>query len=271
MRIIDQEQSPETIDLAFRSLYRTGAAAAWIAALLFRRNMDAEWAMLRSAGIIPAGAASAPDSVIGWFSLLQQQPLPGLLLLNLFDLLNYVLVGWIFLAVIIALRRAQPFWSLAAGSAVLTGVFGYLASNQAVPLLSLSRQYLTADPVQRNMILAAGQALLAVQQNNSYAGSGLYPSFFLVSLAGLILSIAMLRDGIFERTTGCIGILANTFGLSYYLLHAFAPALTFLPLSISALFLLAWYLLLGRRLWWLASSDQRSISYLSREPRCAGL
>jgi hypothetical protein len=45
------------------------------------------------------------------------------------------------------------------------------------------------------------------------------------------------------------GILANGFGLSYYIVLACAPALVFIPLSISAVFLLIWYLQVSRRLW----------------------
>ena len=41
----------------------------------------------------------------------------------------------------------------------------------------------------RGRVLAAGQAVLAINQNAGYAGPGIYLSFLLVSAAGLIISL----------------------------------------------------------------------------------
>ena len=103
------------------------------------------------------------------------------------------------------------------------------------------------------MFLAAGQAVLAIHNNAIFAGSGIYLSFLLVSVAGLIISAVMLRSSIFSRGTAYMGVLANGFGLGYYIVVIFAPALVFIPLSISAIFLLIWYLLISGRLWALGS------------------
>jgi len=121
-------------------------------------------------------------------------------------------------------------------------------------MLSLSNQYATATTeAQRAMFLAAGQAVLAIHQNAGYAGSGIYLSFLLVSAASLIISVVMLRSSIFSQGTAYMGILANGYGLGYYIVSAFAPTLVFVPLSISAIFLLIWYLQVGARLWALGS------------------
>jgi hypothetical protein len=97
--------------------------------------------------------------------------------------------------------------------------------------------------------------MLAIHHTASYEGTGIYMSFFLVSVAGLIIAIVMLRSRIriFSKVTAYVGILANVFGLSYYITLAFAPAIVFLPLSVSALFLLTWYILIGRQLWTVGS------------------
>jgi len=50
-----------------------------------------------------------------------------------------------------------------------------------------------------------------------------------------------------------VGILANNFGLGYYIVLVFAPTLVFLPVSVSAIFLLIWYILVGYQLWALGS------------------
>ncbi len=232
------------------SLYRAGGAAALIAALFFRRNLDAEWLLLRSIGVFRAGPSTAPSGMADWFALLQQHPLIGLTLLNLFDLVNYALVGLIILALCVALRRVSPAWVAIAAALGAAGVTSYFASNQALALLSLSSQYAAAtSEAQRAMFLAAGQATLAIHQNAGYAGKGIYLSFLLVSTAGLILSTVMLHSRLFTKGAGTLGLLANGFGLSYYPVLAFAPGLVAIPISISAVFLLAWYVLAGARLW----------------------
>jgi hypothetical protein len=143
------------------------------------------------------------------------------------------------------------------GAAALgfVGVAIYLASNQALTLLALSGQYAAATTdMQRSLLLVAGQTILVIHQNAGYEGVGIYPGFFCVTVAGRISAVVMLRSHIFGRATAYLGILANGFGLSYYLTLVFTPALIALPLSISALFLLAWYLLISRRLFQLGKA-----------------
>ncbi len=250
MKIMDQIPSAGTVDFAYRGLYKAGAAAAFIAAVIFRRNLDAEWIVLRGTGIINAGPANPPSTVIDWFMFLQQNRLLGLTLLNLFDLVNYALVGLIFLALFAALRRASKSWMTIAAALGFAGISVYFASNQALTMLLLSKQYVAATTdEQRAMLLAAGQAVMAIHHSATYSGLGIYLSFLLVSVAGLIVSATMLRNSIFSRGAAYIGILANGFGLGYYIILAFAPALVFIPISISAIFLLTWYILVGCQLW----------------------
>jgi len=231
-----------------KGLYRIGGAAALLAGLVFRRNLDAEFMLLRSVGIINVGPAVPPATVMDWFRLLEKNPLIGLTLLNLFDILNYALVGLMLLALYVSLRRASESLMLIAAALGFVGIAVYFASNQAFPMLFLSGQYAAATTdAQRAMVLAAGQAMLAIHSSANYQGNGIYLSFFLVSVAGLILSAVMLRSNTFNKSTAYVGILANSFGLSYYIVLAFAPALVFLPVSISAVFLLVWYLLIGGR------------------------
>ncbi len=237
----------------WKGLYRIGGVAALIAAVIFRRNLDAEVMLLSAAGIINGGPTASPATVMDWFTLLQTNKLLGLTLLNLFDIVNYALVGLIFLALFAALERTSPSGMTIAVALAFVGIAVYLASNQALAMLSLGDQYAAATTdAQRSLLIAAGQATLAIHHNATYAGSGIYLSFFLVSVAGLIISAVMLRSEVFSKLTAYAGLLANVFGLSYYLALVFAPAAVALPLSVSAIFLLAWYILIGRRLFQLA-------------------
>ena len=240
----------------WRGLYRAGGAAALIAALLFRRNLGAEFWLLRNMGLIGFGPKTIPSSAPDWFALLQDSPFLGLTLLNLFDLVNYALVGLIFLALYGALRRVDQSAMLIATTFGFVGIAVCLSSNQAFAMLALSEQYVAATTeAQRSICLAAGQALLAIDNPGTiHNGTGIYVSLLLVTLAGLIISIVMLRSRVFGRATAYIGILAHAFGLGYFVALVLAPAIVFLPPSLSALFLLAWYIRIGLRLLQLGSS-----------------
>ncbi len=173
-------------------------------------------------------------------------------MLNVFDTVNYALVGLILLGLYAALRRANRSYMTLATALGFVGIAVYLASNQAFSLLSLSDQYAAATTdAQRSMFLAAGQALLAIS-NPNVLGPGTI-GFLLVTLAGLLISIVMLQCNIFSRGTAYTGLMANVFGLGYPLGIALAPKTVVIPavavsLSISACFLVIWYALIARRL-----------------------
>ncbi len=140
---------------SWQSLYRIGGAAALLAGLVFRRNLGAEINLFTQQPI--------PETVQGWFNLLYDKPLIGLAYLNLFDLLDYVLVALMFLAVYAALRKTYRINALVALMLGLVGVAVSLASNSALSMLSLSSQYAAAaNEAQRSLLLAADQAMLAI-------------------------------------------------------------------------------------------------------------
>jgi hypothetical protein len=204
-------------------------------------------------GIIRAGPKALPSTVLDWFTLLHAHRLIGLTLLNAFDIVNYALVGLIFLGLYAALRRTHRSSVTVATALGFLGIAVYIASNQAFPMLSLSDQYAAATTdAQRSMLLAAGHALLAIQNPNVVGQASL--GFFLVTLAGLIISIVMLGNRVFSKATAYTGMLANAFGLGYPFGVALAPRTVVLPLvalslSASACFLVIWYVLIARRLW----------------------
>jgi hypothetical protein len=176
-------------------------------------------------------------------------------LLNVFDLVNYALVGLIFLALYGVLRKSHPSAMVFAATCGLVGIGVYLASNQTFSMLSLSNQYAAATTqVQRAMLLAAGEALLAINNPGGvYQGTGIYLSLLLVTLAGLIMSFVMLRSSIFGKVTAYVGILANTFQLGYFIALIFAPAiLVFFPV-LAAPFRVIWYVLIARKLFQLGA------------------
>ena len=75
---------------------------------------------------------------------------------------------------------------------------------------------------------------------------------FLIGLSGLIISIIMLQSGVFSRTTAYFGILANGVGLSYFITIIILPTIGWIPIPLSAVPLLIWYILIGVRLYQLS-------------------
>jgi hypothetical protein len=242
----------EIENFTWKGLLRLGGIMALLAGLLFRRNLGAELSLLKESGLITAGPTTPPTTVSAWFMLLQSDPLVGLTWLNVFDLVNYALVGVMFLALWVVLKRVNRSVMVSATGLGLIGIAITFASNQALPLLSLSHQYAAATTeAQRIMLLVDGQALLALNRVSSLSK---YLSLLFIAVAGLLISIVMLRSKIFSRTTAYVGILASTFDLAYCLAFAFMPALDgemlalcFIPAA--GLFLMIWHILIGRRLY----------------------
>jgi len=252
MKITNQVTNAETADSAWKSLYRVGGVAALIAGVIFRRNLGPEISLF--------SAQKQPDTIIDWFTLLQNNRLLGLSYLNLFDIVDYALVGLMFLALYAALRRANKSYMAIATTLGFVGMAIYFASNTSFSMLSLSDQYAAATTdAQRSLFLAAGQAVLAINNPGAiYQGTGIYVSFLLLAVAGLMVSAVMLRSSIFGRVTAYVGILASAFDLAYCITFAFVPAMTVYLLSAAGLLLMVWHILIGRRLYQLGRLERKT-------------
>ncbi len=247
---MNQVANAETSDSDWKSLYRVGGAAALIAGVLFRRNIAAEIGLFSK--------HPSPVTVGDWFALLQNNRLLGLSYLNIFDIVNYALVGLMFLSLYAVLCRANKSYMVIATTLGLVGIAVYFASNTAFSMLSLSDQYATSTTdAQRTMLLSAGEAMLAINRfasPDAHPGSGGYMSLLLIAVAGMIASIVMLRSDVFNRAIAYVGILASTFDLAYCIIFVFVTmvdsellAVIFIPAA--GLFLMIWHIMVGWRLY----------------------
>jgi hypothetical protein len=255
----------ETLEHGWKALCRLGGVAALVAALIFRRNLAEEYLLGRMLGMISSGPGALPVSALDCFTIFHSHRLIGLTLLNFFDVVNYALVAVIFLGLYAALRRVNRGLMALSASLALMATTLYLASNQAFAMLALSDRYWSAATyAQRSMLLAAGEALLAIQNTGATYGHGIYISFLFVNLAGLIAASVMLRSAAFGKSAAYMGILANVFGLAYYVMDSFWPSLIALPVIASAPFLLIWYLQIGFKL--LRMNPDRAAGAASASP-----
>lgn len=250
----DQPQSSEAV-AGWIPLYRIGGISALVAGLVFRRNLAAELSLV--------GAPEAPDSVRGWFVLLQDNRLLGLTHLNVFDLVNYVLFAVVFLTLYVVLRGTSRSWMAVSTLIALLGIGVYLASSPALSMLSLSDQYAAAtSDAQRTALLSSGDAVLAAGRFTSggaLSGSGGYISLLLVAAGVLIASFVMLRSTVFGRFVSLVGIIAAMLDLSFCIAYLAVPtldrellAVAFIPAA--GLFLVLWHVMTGWKLLRLAAA-----------------
>ena len=181
---------------------RNGLEPAW--AMLFRVGSIAA---LVTAGVtiaqIIAFAVSPPPSfqptapaTVAIFEMVQSNPVLGFVELDGLMLVDYVLIAVVFLALYVTLRRAQPVLVLLGTTLALVGITAYISVNPALSMLALSREYPAAGTV------AAGQAVLA-----DFQGSAFLVHYLLMGVAGLLVSLAMLRSAVFSRATAVAGLL----------------------------------------------------------------
>jgi hypothetical protein len=235
-------------DSDWNDLYKAGGAAALVVALLLLIE------------IVVFVAVPLPGTAIDYFRLLQGNRLIGLVDLYLLETLAYILYVPLFLALYLALRRANESYMALALALAGIGIAVFLATNNPFAMLSLSDRYAAATTgAEKSLFLAAGQALLA--NTNQRAVGGFNLGLFLVSVAGLIVSLVMLRSRLFGSVTAYVGILANALSLADYARLVFAPAalllILFLALT-SGVFLLVWYTLIARRLFQLGHLDSKT-------------
>lgn len=191
------ESNVETADFAWKSLYRIGGTAALTMAVFIPIQ------------IIIYVAWPPPTTVIGWFTLFQSNWLLALLDMDLLLIVDQVLVALVLLALYIALRRDSQSFMAIALVAGLVGIAAYFASTAAFEMLSLSAQYWAATThAQRSMILAAGQAMLAI-----YQGTAFDVGYILEGFALLIVAVVMLRSTTFGKATAYVGILLGVMSL----------------------------------------------------------
>jgi hypothetical protein len=237
----------ETIDLTWTGLYTIGGAAALICAVMY---------LITLAVYVPASLASPPpETVLEWFTLFEDSPITGLFFLGLADIIIMILWGPMSLALYSVLKQSNRNWSLIATTFIFVGMAVYLATNTAFSMLSLSQEFAAATvEAEKSLLLAAGQAMLAVSRGTG----GLYTGMPLAWLAGLILSVVMLRSKAFSKATAWAGILGlgllvtgTPFG-GHYTATGTPTALQSAVVAVQyiggGLLSLAWYILVGLNL-----------------------
>jgi hypothetical protein len=233
----DAQPEAWSSDARWKGLFRIGGGGSIaIAALLL-----AEFAAY---AMIPDPGSVAEKNL----ELFIASPLAGLLSFDLLGMVAYLLFVPTILALYIALHHHSEGAMLIATAFFFVGIAVFFATNTAFPMLALSKQYALANTAEeRRVVLAAGQAMIVLFEDNAFL-----VSYVIVSFSWLIISTAMLRSEIFGRVTATMGILAGAAGiLAVALEHITSVDLLAIAIAIyflAIVFLMLWLFLTGTRL-----------------------
>lgn len=177
------------------------------------------WAALASVGItvvqVVVFAIWPPvHTVREVFTLMVESPVAGLLSLDLLYVVNNVAV-WLFY-----LGLAVPLWQVSRSGTVIAVGLGtlqmsaYFASNPALEMLSLARAYATADPGARQVLSAAGEAVLAGWKGTAFVTYYLLGATVLLLISWLLRRTAALGVSVrwWALAAGVLMLVPSTFG-----------------------------------------------------------
>jgi hypothetical protein len=195
--------------------------------------------------LIPVFGGIYPTTTEDWFALFQRSKPLGLFYLNSLDILSFALLGIMFLALYVALRRINESATAVAGLFALVGIPIFIVPRTALlSLMALSDQYTAAaSEAERAQVLAAGRAIGSLGQA-TFQTAG----FFFIAVAVLILSFVMLRGSAFNRATAYVGILASSLVFVDDLSLVLAPPLAMPIMAAGGLLWIAWWTLVGLQL-----------------------
>ncbi|ANH38532.1 hypothetical protein I601_2104 [Nocardioides dokdonensis FR1436] len=142
-----------------------------------------------------------PTSTAGFYALLLDHPVLGLVSLDLLFIVSNTLTFLVYVALGLALWRVSRSAVVVALAFAVVGTAAFMSSTRPVEMLTLATTYADADEAERTALLATGDGMLATWQ-----GTGYVVYYYLGFATLLILSVLMLRSAVFSRATGAWGL-----------------------------------------------------------------
>ena len=194
-----------------------------------------------------------PQTAVERFVQFQANPWLGLYNLDLLNTVNQIFFIPGYFALYAVQRKTNSAYALLALIVFLVGTTVFVAANSALPMLELSHKYAAATTEsQKTLLAAAGEAMLA---RGAHGSLGVFFSFFLPNIAGLIMSFAMLTGKVFSKTNSYAGIIGSALMMLYVVLVTFAPGVKDMATAFAmpgGLLLMAWMIMFTIRLFHVA-------------------
>lgn len=200
---------------------------------------------------LPGGGRTDPSSmtVIDWFTFFRDNWFIGLRNLGLLNMFMVFLSIPVFFALFGSHRQVNAPYAALAMIISYIGVAVFFATNRAFPMLDISNQYWAAtSETQRAILAGAGKAMLSVGQSHT---PGTFLGFFLSEIAGIMISLVMLKGRIFSMVAAYSGIVSYVSLLIFEICSSFVPALfsaAIIFAGIGGLMSMVWNILIALRL-----------------------
>jgi hypothetical protein len=244
----------QTTDAKWKTLYRVGALAPLIVLAFYSSQF-----------IILIFGDPFPTTGEGWFALAQRDKLLALWYLNALDIVSFVLLGIMFLALYVALRRVHFSWMLIALYLAMLGAVVFIVPRVLMlAVLPLSDLYVAATTeAQRAVYLTAWETLSRVSTATPQT-----LGFLFMAISGLIISVVILRGRSFGgaaalgKAAAYVGIVGSVAALANYISWLIAPSIAAILMPLNGLLWLLWWFLISIGLFKLArvASDQEADS-----------
>ena len=197
-----------------------------------------------------------PTSTEDWFSLFQRSKLLGLFYLNALDIFSIALLGVMFLALYIALRRTNESLMAVSVFFALLGVGVFVVPRVAMlSMISLSDRYsMAGTEAERVRLLAAGETLGALGTPTPQT-----IGFLFMAIGVLILSVVMLQTKNFSKITAWFGFLASVLTFVDDVSVIITPELATTLMIVSGVFWISWWLMISQGLSRLTHLNQETL------------
>lgn len=166
--------------------------------------------------------SSQPQNAVDRFIQFQNNWALGLYNLDLLNMINQIILIPSVFALYIAHKENDNGYALLAFILFVVGSTVFITGNTALAMFDLSKKYFSAiSDIQRNMIAAAGESMLA---KGAHGSLSVFIGFALPAFANILISHVMIQRKIFTKGNSYIGLAGNTLMLFYIIMVTFYPA-----------------------------------------------
>jgi hypothetical protein len=152
----------------------------------------------------------------------------------------------LFLGLYAALRKSDRANALLSTVLAFAGLTLVLSTPTALSLVPLSDRFAAATgDAARKQLLAAGEALMAA---DIWHSTGAILGGVLMQCGAVLISIVMLRGGVFGKATAWLGIVMHALDLAHIVGGLFVPVSGVVLMAIAGPLYPIWFFLVGRRL-----------------------
>ncbi|MHB1392985.1 MAG: hypothetical protein ACYCYE_07900 [Clostridia bacterium] len=195
-----------------------------------------------------------PQTAAECFTMLSENKFFGLLRLDLLTVFIMPLYYLLFYSIYIALKKINTAMVTISTILIFAGLTLFLATPSVFSYLHLSDKYaIAASEVQRNQLLAAGEAILA---SDMWHGTGALIGGILMQTGALLVSFVMLKQNVFSRLTAYTGIFTHGLDLAHILVGFILPTVGVILMAIAGPLYLLWFPLVSARLFRLSKYSQ---------------